>query len=133
MASVIGYNFPFLNESNVLSPQADERIIKNDLKQLLLTRPGERVMRPDFGTPIRDTVFEPLDNPTLVILRNGIKSAIDRFEPRVRVREIKLNTNVDTGYLEVIVFASLTRDPNRIISVDIALVAAPATQPRQAV
>jgi uncharacterized protein len=117
--STFGYNFPFLSSTFVLPPQTDERIIKNDIKQLLLTDQGERVMRPDFGTKIRRTLFEPFDDRTLELLRDSIRNAIDRFEPRVSFRDVKFNTDPGNSYLEVIVIAALTRDPNRILTVDV--------------
>lgn len=33
--------------------------IKSDLLVLLLTNPGERVMLPEFGTPLKDLMFQP--------------------------------------------------------------------------
>jgi hypothetical protein len=49
-----GFNPPFIGgQQKVMSRQEDLRLIKNDLLQLLLTVPGERVHRPTFGSPIR--------------------------------------------------------------------------------
>jgi len=123
--STFGFNFPFLSETFVLPPQMDERIIKNDVKQLLLTSPGERVMRPDFGTVIRRTLFEPFDDRTLDSLRSNIQFAIETFEPRVLFREVNFNTDAGNSFLEITVIMSLTRDPNRTLAVDIDFLLGP--------
>ena len=117
---VFGFNFPFLGENFVLPPQAGARIIKNDLKQLLLTSLEERVMRPTNGTIIRKTVFEMLDSITVSDLRDNIKHAINAFEPRVTFREIKVIGRADEGLVEIHVFVSLKRDPSQILIVDVA-------------
>ena len=53
--------------------------IREMLEQLLFTQPGERVNRPEFGTPISNTIFE---RPTPEILSNlefQINTSIQRF------------------------------------------------------
>ena len=62
MVNFYGFNPPFLGgNQNVLSRQEDVRLIQTDILQLLLTSPGQRVMRPNFGTSINYQLFDPLD------------------------------------------------------------------------
>ncbi|MCK9558808.1 MAG: GPW/gp25 family protein, partial [Candidatus Cloacimonetes bacterium] len=99
-ATYYGFNPPFLstidtisntNQYNtepnkyrgILPRQVDMRLVKNDLLQLLLTVPGERVQRPDFGTLLRSTVFEPMTSSVISNLQANILSAIDTYEPRL--------------------------------------------------
>lgn len=119
--SFYGFNFPFLGETFVLPAQAGVRLIKNDLKQLLLTGPRERVMRSDFGTPIRETPFELGDETTEEGLKTAIREAVTRYEPRVFVRDVIVNGD-DKHLLEITVMASLTQDPNVQFSIDLELV-----------
>jgi phage baseplate assembly protein W len=102
-----GYNFPFLSDSFVLPPQEDVRLIKNDLKQLLLTSPGERVMRPDYGTPIRKYAFEQLDQQSIDELRSGIRQAILRFEPRVKPADVLVIGKPDHNLVEITVLGKI--------------------------
>ena len=118
--NVFGFNFPFLGENFVLPPQAGVRIIKNDLKQLILTGLEERVMRPTNGTTVRNTVFEPFDGNTITELKSSIVTAIGTFEPRVTFRELKVITNEERGLVELHVFVSLKRDPSQILVIDAA-------------
>ena len=52
--------FPIVkNPLGLLAPTTGLKGIKGDLIQLLLTNPGDRVMLPTYGTPLRRLVFEP--------------------------------------------------------------------------
>lgn len=62
--------------------------IKSDLLVLLLTNPGERVMLPEFGTPLRKLVFEQNDATLRMQARAMAISAIERWEPRIVVNAI---------------------------------------------
>jgi phage baseplate assembly protein W len=103
-----GYNFPFFGgNQNVLSRQVNERLIKNDLNQLLLTVPGERVFRPDFGVNLRNAVFDLLDATTTTPLRNEIFEKIRRFEKRVTVTEVLVEPDDTRLLLEIKVFGTI--------------------------
>jgi len=122
-----GYNFPFWVPPNgVLSPQADIRIIKNDILQLLLTSPGERRMRPNFGTKLRKFPFEPSSGPDIDGMSGSIREAIYRFEPRVVLKDIIIKRSPDHLILTVSVLCALSRDPNITLSVEL-VVSNPAT------
>jgi phage baseplate assembly protein W len=112
-----GFNFPFLLGTTVLPAQSDLRLIKNDLLQLLLTSPGERVMRPTFGTVIPKLPFEPNDIATIRGIKNNVRAAISRFERRVSVSEVVVQSSLDERQYTITVFGSLTRDPNVELSV----------------
>lgn len=109
MNQFFGYNAPFIGgNERVLSRQIDERIIKNDLLQLLLTAPGERVMRPDFGTNVRTFIFEQIDNTGLMSLRRSIKEAIAKFDRRVNVSQV--NFNVEDNFLVIKILGTFALD-----------------------
>jgi phage baseplate assembly protein W len=114
MASIFfGFNPPFFREGGPVMPvQTDERLVKNDLLQLLLTVPGERAFRPDFGTELRRTTFEPQDRLTIDTLRRGILEAIRTFEPRVQVTELLIERVLDDTQLEVKIRSFIINDPS---------------------
>ncbi|MEM6479803.1 MAG: GPW/gp25 family protein [Pseudomonadota bacterium] len=57
--------------------------IRQSLMTLLSTRPGERVMRPDYGCDLEALTFAS-GGPTMEMLAALlIRRAIERFEPRV--------------------------------------------------
>lgn len=113
MAKWFGFGPPFLagspGQRTVLPRQANGRLIRNDLLQLLLTAPGERVMRPDFGSQLRPTLFELIDQITIDELEDSIRNAIERFEPRVKVADIRIR-ETDDNRLDIKVFGSFNID-----------------------
>ena len=119
MPSHYGYNAPFIGGSqNVMSRQEDVRLIKNDILQLLLTVPGDRVMRPGFGVNLRNVVFEQLDNNTVSDLRDEIADAISREEKRVVVENVIINRDDNNNLLAVSVVVRLISDPTKTVSVE---------------
>ena len=71
--------------------------VRSDLLALLLTNPGERVMLPDFGTPLRSLLFEPNDPTSASKAREMIAKAINMWEPRITIKNIVVTNGMDTG------------------------------------
>jgi phage baseplate assembly protein W len=53
--------------------------VRQMIVQLLLTRPGERVMRPDFGTGLHQLVFAPNSLEVAATLQHTIQASIERW------------------------------------------------------
>jgi hypothetical protein len=66
--------------------------IKSDLLILLLTNPGERVMLPSFGTPLRRLFFEPNDEVIRAEAREMIIDSLNQWEPRIAVTNVEVWT-----------------------------------------
>jgi len=73
--------------------------IRSDLLVLLMTNPGERVMLPDFGTPLRSLVFEPNDSVIETQAREMIINSISTWEKRITVKNILVSSRPDPGML----------------------------------
>lgn len=69
--------------------------IKSDLLILLLTNPGERVMLPQFGTPLRSLVFEPNDAMLRQKAKTMIVNSIKKFEPRIVIQSIEVSSKLE--------------------------------------
>jgi len=85
-----------------LSYTTEEQALSN-LKNLLLTYPGERYMQPTFGVRIRDRVFEQ-NTPELIMgLNREIQDAIGTWLPYIIIKSIKINNEDEyqnlTNYL----------------------------------
>ena len=78
-------------------------LIEQSLTILLNTRPGERVMRPDYGCALDDVMFEPANTSLLTYIKDIISKSILYYEPRVQLRgiEIKANGLVEDGHVLV--------------------------------
>jgi phage baseplate assembly protein W len=87
----LGFPYPVVsNPRGLLATQGGVDQIKSDLLCLLLTNPGERVMIPDFGTPLRELIFEPNDDVLVNKAREVIITAIKTWEPRVTIDQIEI-------------------------------------------
>lgn len=80
----------------VLRTQRGVNQIKSDLLVLLLTEPGERVMLPEFGTPLKQFFFEQNDSVIVEKVRQAIANSIRNWEPRIAVTAIEVTNSKDS-------------------------------------
>jgi len=66
----------------------DVQSIKQSLKTLILTDPGERLYNGKYGSAIKASLFDPLDTITADNIRTSITTSINNFEPRVKVLQL---------------------------------------------
>jgi phage baseplate assembly protein W len=85
----VGFNLA-LSTVNMASEVED---IEQSLTILLNTRPGERVMRPDYGCALDDLMFEPLNEGIFTYIKDLISNAILYYEPRVNLQNIEIVTD----------------------------------------
>ncbi len=88
-----GWAFPLR-----LGPNADaemsayEQDIREAIRIILGTAPGERMMRPDFGASLDKLVFEPISAATTALARHYVEETLIRWEPRIDVIEVQVTT-----------------------------------------
>ena len=76
--------------------------VKQALIQVLKTSIGERVMKRDFGSSLQQLVFQPQQQLLLTQIVNAVKTAVETWEKRVIVKEIKvLELNPKDGKIEI--------------------------------
>lgn len=68
-----------------------EEDIRQSIRIILETAPGERVMRPNFGCGIHDMAFTTLDNSTIHQVRSLVEEALRRCEARIEVIDVNLD------------------------------------------
>lgn len=71
--------------------------IKSDMLVLLLTNPKERVMLPDFGTPLRKLLFEQNDVSIIAKAKQMIAKSLKMWEPRVAIENIYIQNKLDVS------------------------------------
>lgn len=94
-----GWSFPpaFDRTEGTVALTAGVQDIRRSLEIILRTRPGERVMLPEFGAAMDQLLFEPLTTTLKTYMRRLVREAVLRYEPRVELEEVELD---DTGELE---------------------------------
>ena len=87
----------------------DVAVVKNDnaikqaVRNLILTTPGEKPFQPLVGSNISQLLFEPLDDFTEDAIRQEIINTINRFEPRVRLETVEVIGNFSRNTFDVTV------------------------------
>ena len=78
-------------DGQVLTKTAREAIMQN-MKMLMLTVPGERVMDPTFGVGLRRWLFRPLHNSTFEEIATEIRRQVSTHLPFVNFKGIGIET-----------------------------------------
>ena len=68
-------------------------LVKQNLKMLLLTDPGERVMEPEFGVGRRRYLFLNFDQSVYAEIETNIKKQIATYMPIITIKRIVFDTS----------------------------------------
>jgi phage baseplate assembly protein W len=89
-----GWAFPVglaLDDEVAMVADADD--IRQSIRIILETDPGERVMRPDFGAGLRRLLFEPITTNTLALVQHRVEEALTTWEPRIDVLDVVVSAD----------------------------------------
>lgn len=64
--------------------------VRESIRLILMTDPGERLMRPAFGVGLRRFLFEPNVPATHRLLEESVRTGLRRWEPRIRVTRVEV-------------------------------------------
>lgn len=101
----INISFPFKDSKKGFFldlTETDNQAIKSDLLHLILTRRGQRLYNPDFGTDLLRFIFEPNDALTEEGIKNEIKTVVKRFLPNLKLDELTIEPSVESEYAAVV-------------------------------
>ena len=84
-----GWAFPVdvEDDGRIALAGADEGL-RQSIRSILSTMPGERVMRPDFGCAVADLVFAVNDDATAAAVSAAVREALAVWEPRIDVLDV---------------------------------------------
>jgi phage baseplate assembly protein W len=81
-----GFAFPLrIDGSGGFAMESGAADIEKSMRVILMTAPGERPMRPEFGCAIWDLLFEPINMNTLGRMELAVSEALSRWEPRAEI------------------------------------------------
>lgn len=73
-------NFPYGFDGRGRTRDADEQTwIRGLIEQVLFTTPGERVMRPDFGSGLRELLFAPNSHELAATTQFLVQGALQQW------------------------------------------------------
>ena len=83
-------------------------LIKQNLKMLLLTMPGERVMQPEFGAGLKRFLFQNYGEISYGEIEFVIRDQTQKYLPHVRINNISFDAaNIDTNTLGITINYSI--------------------------
>jgi len=82
--------------------------VRESICIILRTKPGERVLMPQFGCGLDRYLFEPNSVSTLRLIQEEVKSALSRWEPRIRLDDVRVETNpLEARAVDITIFYTL--------------------------
>ncbi|MDZ4722108.1 MAG: GPW/gp25 family protein [Roseiflexaceae bacterium] len=92
----VGWAFPVeLDARRRFALARHERDIYQAIQMILLTPPGQRVMRPTFGCQIHELIFAPNDSTTAGLAAYYVREALAMWEPRIEVTDVQVDIDPD--------------------------------------
>lgn len=95
----IGVVFPFSLATGSLGyvASSDDVVtaLISNVKSLLTTNWGERVMQPDLGCNLREFLFEPLTQALRAPIADRIRSQLKRWLPFLELKSLTLKFSAD--------------------------------------
>src|SRR5262245_21148257 len=79
-----------VDELGRLAWSTDERSVREVILNILLTRPGERVQRPEFGAGLLNFVHQPNNETTRNLIGGVVRKSVQQWEPRIVVEEVEV-------------------------------------------
>ena len=80
-------------------------LMRQNLKMLVLTSKGERIMEPEFGVGIRNYLFENFNNSTFTNIDRNIREQVEQFMPVIRIIDVAFDSSdIDSNKLGISIF-----------------------------
>lgn len=77
-----------VDEEGRLGWSSDDKSIREVMLNILLTRPGERLQRPDFGAGLLNFLHQPNNETTRNLIAGVVRKSLELWEPRVIVEGV---------------------------------------------
>jgi phage baseplate assembly protein W len=84
----LSFDFTANPQTGDVATVKDAVSVKRGIKNVLLTAPFERLFQPEFGSGIKNILFEPMTPLTEQRLSDACADAIDAWEKRASVIDI---------------------------------------------
>ena len=75
--------------------------IARSIRNLVLTVPGERFFNEDLGSRVSEILFDSIDDISASAIRDEIEETIIKYEPRVKLNNVKVEPNYDNYEFDV--------------------------------
>jgi|TARA_B100001094_G_C18173846_1_gene796726 phage baseplate assembly protein W len=98
----------------------DEDAVKQSIKNLILTDPGERLMQPYVGGGIKGLLFENITPGVLKVIETRCRDTINTFESRAELINVTASSSYDDNTVNVFIQFYI-RNVDKPITLDLIL------------
>ena len=91
----VGISLPFDGPTGINTTYTTKDATKSNLLNFILTGKRERIMNPNFGSGIRDIIFDPLTENLTDQVENLIYGGIETYFPQVQINELTVDLSPD--------------------------------------
>ena len=99
-----GFAFPLgISQQGGLALSAEGQSVRESIWLILLTEPGERLYRPEFGCRLSELAFAPINDETLMLMRIWVKEALEQWEPRIELEDVLARPDANQGLVYLII------------------------------
>lgn len=120
--TIRGIAFPFTKgETSFPKKSEDDDTIEDNIRRILQTRRGERVMRPNAGSDVTNFVFESIGPMLQASINYEVRRALAAGEPRIqvlRVVTLQKENKPMKGYTVIVVIVYRVHGEIRQTTVD---------------
>lgn len=95
--------------------------VQQSMVGIISTKKGSRPFNPNFGCDIHGSLFENMTDASMFTIEKSISSAIQQFEPRVRLQNVAITPNYDQNEYIVTIYYQLITDLNYIYKLKMGL------------
>jgi len=125
----IGIDYPFHKSNGVegwfASTNTTIKSIKNNIKMLLNTNKGERLMQPNLGINLRKFLFEQYNDESRIAIQNEIVDVFKTWLPFVEIKELNISMDgtdsVGKNKMMIYITFNIIRDPNTLESIQVEI------------
>ncbi len=125
----IGIDYPFHKSNGVegwfASTDTTIKAVKNNIKMLLSTEKGERLMQPNLGIGLKKFLYEQYNDEMRMEIQNEIVNVFKSWLPFVEIRQLDISMaetdTVGKNKLSIYILFNIIRDPNTLESTQVEI------------
>ena len=125
----IGIDLPFRksdgNEGWFASTTTTFKAVRNNVKSLLVTEKGERLMQPSMGLNLKKYLFEQLDDDLIIAIENDIYQTFKFWLPFVNIVDLQItmggDNDIGRNQLNISLTFSINQDQNTFDTVNVTI------------
>jgi len=80
--------------------QTYDEVATQNLKMLVLTTPGERMMDPDFGVGARRLLFEQMTEDTFQAFKSKLLQQQQKYLPYLTIQDVRFSSSLSNAEMD---------------------------------